>query len=84
MTKKTKKIRMANLKKTLSKIGIYVVLTFVALCVLAPLYVVLITSFKTKAEAMDPSSHSGQRNLIYTVILKYLLILLVHQIQCQL
>lgn len=54
-SKKTKKIRIANLKKLLSKIGIYVVLTFVALCVLAPLYVVLVTSFKTKAEAMDPS-----------------------------
>lgn len=50
-----KKIKRAIFKRTLSKIGIYFALSLVALCILAPLYVVLITSFKTKAEAMDPS-----------------------------
>lgn len=44
-----------NIKKIISKVGIYLTLIFVALCVLAPLYVVVITSFKTKTEAMDPS-----------------------------
>lgn len=47
--------RKFNIQKIMSKIGIYFTLTFVALCVLAPLYVVLVTSFKTKTEAMDPS-----------------------------
>ena len=50
-----KKIKRARLQKILSKVGIYSGLIFAALCILAPLYVVLITSFKTKAEAMDPS-----------------------------
>lgn len=47
--------RKFNTKKFVSKAAIYFALLFVALCVLAPLYVVLITSFKTKTEAMDPS-----------------------------
>ena len=50
-----KKIKRARLQKVLSKVGIYSGLIFAALCILAPLYVVVITSFKTKAEAMDPS-----------------------------
>jgi multiple sugar transport system permease protein len=50
-----KKMRKASVRNNLSKIGIYTALSIVALCILAPLYVVIITSFKTKAEAMDPS-----------------------------
>lgn len=50
--KSTKKV---NTKKLISNILIYAALIFVALCVLAPLYIVVITSFKSKAEAMDPS-----------------------------
>lgn len=50
-----KKMRKASVRNKLSKIGIYTALSIVALCILAPLYVVIITSFKTKAEAMDPS-----------------------------
>jgi multiple sugar transport system permease protein len=56
MTNLNKKVtRQVNIKNIISKVGIYLVLVFVALCILAPLYVVLITSFKTKTEAMDPS-----------------------------
>ena len=56
MTNSVKKVKKKlNIKDIISKIAIYFVLVFVALCILAPLYVVLITSFKTKTEAMDPS-----------------------------
>lgn len=56
MTKENiKKMRKASVRNRLSKLGIYTALSIVALCILAPLYVVIITSFKTKAEAMDPS-----------------------------
>ena len=50
-----KQNRQVNIKKITSDVLTYAALIFVALCILAPLYVVVITSFKSKAEAMDPS-----------------------------
>lgn len=47
--------KIAKIKKILGNTISYIILIFVALLVLVPLYVVLVTSFMTKEEAMSPS-----------------------------
>ena len=54
MTKLDKQ-KNSKIERILGKIFSYAVLIFVALLVLFPLYIVLVTSFMTKGQAMSPS-----------------------------
>ena len=48
-----KSLKYYRFKKIVNKVAIHVVLIFMALLILMPFYVVIITSFKTKIEAMN-------------------------------